>query len=63
MVFPDTSPRDTKIQSDSDIEYVGPSAGFYVDATTEKWGKHYNMFTYINEELPKIVTQYFPVSN
>ena len=56
MVFPDTSPRGVNIPGENEEEYVGPGAGFYIDATTDKWKKHYNMYTYITEELPKIVT-------
>ena len=56
MVFPDTSPRGVNIPGEDEEELVGPSASFYIDATTDKFKKHYNMYTYITEELPKIVT-------
>ena len=35
--------------------YLG--AGFYVDATEEKWAKHYKMYSYITHELPTVLEQ------
>ena len=32
-----------------------PGAGFYLDATSEKWSKHYRMHTFISEELPSVL--------
>lgn len=39
----------------------GDSAGYYVDATSEKYAKHFNMFSYVNKELPEIVSNHFHV--
>jgi S-formylglutathione hydrolase len=61
VVFPDASPRNTNIPGCTDDWRVGSSASYYVDATSEKYGKHYQMFTYITEELPHVVSTYFPV--
>jgi len=33
----------------------------YVNATEEPWNKHYQMHTYITEELYKLVQTNFPV--
>jgi S-formylglutathione hydrolase len=41
---------------------VGNSAGYYINATSEATKKHFQMFTYINEELPEVVSSFFPVS-
>lgn len=62
MVFPDTSPRNTNIEGVSESWEKGNSASFYVDATSEKYKKHFQMYTYITEELPNLVSKYFPIS-
>jgi len=62
VVFPDTSARpEVAIEGQDDSYDFGSGAGFYVDATTEKWKKHYNMYTYITKELPELVSGLFPV--
>lgn len=64
VVFPDTSPRNIEGYTPVDIKdswLVGYGAGFYCDATAEPWSKNFNMYTYIVEELPRIVEAYFPV--
>lgn len=33
----------------------------YVNATQEPWNKHYQMYTYITEELYQLVQNNFPV--
>ncbi|VDK57001.1 unnamed protein product [Gongylonema pulchrum] len=55
VVNADTSPRGVDIPGDSDSWDFGKGAGFYVDATEPKWSEHYRMYTYISEELPRIV--------
>ena len=65
------------IEGQDDSYDFGSGAGFYVDATTEKWKKHYNMYTYItqvpkiylvpyfqnshSQELPELISGLFPV--
>lgn len=49
------------VEGDSESWDFGKGAGFYVDATTEKWAKHYNMYTYVTKELPEFVRRFFPV--
>jgi len=58
-VFPDTSPRDTGVEGVKDDWAFGEGAGYYVNATNPKYSKHFNMFSYINEELPAIVNAHF----
>jgi len=61
FVAPDTSPRGAEVPDDPDgLWDFGQGAGFYVDATEEPWGKHFNMWTYVAEELPALVAAEFP---
>jgi S-formylglutathione hydrolase FrmB len=55
LLFPDTSPRGANIEGEDDDWDFGTGAGFYLDATDEKYSKHYNMYTFITEELPKVL--------
>ena len=61
LVAPDTSPRGVGIQGEDDSYDLGTGAGFYVNATREKWSKHYKMYDYIVEELPTLVADQFNV--
>jgi S-formylglutathione hydrolase len=61
LVAPDTSPRDTGIPGEDDEWDLGTGAGFYVDATVEPWAAHYQMYSYVVEELSGIIAEYFPV--
>lgn len=60
FVAPDTSPRGENVP-DSDGYDFGLGAGFYVDATQEPWAKHYRMRSYIEDELPALIGEHFPV--
>ncbi|MFP4411971.1 S-formylglutathione hydrolase [Coleofasciculus sp.] len=60
LVTPDTSPRDTGIPGENDDWDFGTGAGFYVDATVEPWSDHYQMYSYVVDELPAIIAQHFP---
>ncbi|WP_044833824.1 S-formylglutathione hydrolase [Thalassomonas actiniarum] len=63
IVAPDTSPRGEAVPDDADNSYdFGHGAGFYVDATEEPWSAHYQMYTYIRDELPTLIEQHFPVT-
>ena len=63
MVFPDTSPRDCDIKElEGNQDWtIGYGAGHYCNATAEPYSKHFNMFSYVTEELPELVNSYFPV--
>jgi S-formylglutathione hydrolase len=60
LVVPDTSPRNTAITGEDDDWDLGTGAGFYVDATQAPWRKHYQMYSYVVEELPQIIAENFP---
>ena len=61
VVCPDTSPRGLDLPNEHDAYDFGSGAGFYLDATVEPWARHYNMTTYITEELQDLVAAHFPV--
>lgn len=60
LVAADTSPRGLSIPGDSDSWDFGVGAGFYVDATTEPWSRHYRMYTYVTQELRELIETRFP---
>lgn len=43
------------IEGEEDSWDFGTGAGFYVDATEEKWQINYRMYTYITEEVNQSV--------
>jgi S-formylglutathione hydrolase len=55
LIFPDTSPRGENIADVPERYDLGQGAGFYVNATQKPWSKHYQMFTYVTQELPALV--------
>jgi len=62
LVLPDTSPRGDDVPDEDPKTYdFGKGAGFYLNATTEKYKKNYNMLDYITKELPALVCQNLPV--
>ncbi|WP_187410934.1 S-formylglutathione hydrolase [Saccharophagus sp. K07] len=64
LVAPDTSPRGEHIPRDPDGAWdFGLGAGFYLDATNEPWRKNYRMYSYITEELPKLIEAEFPLTS
>ena len=63
IVAPDTSPRGDNIPDDDNGAYdFGLGAGFYVDATQAPWNTHYQMYSYVTEELPQLVEANLPVT-
>ncbi|CAG9854850.1 unnamed protein product [Phyllotreta striolata] len=62
IVNPDTSPRGLNLPGDSESWDFGVGAGFYVNATQEPWKKNYRMFSYVTSELPKLISDNFPVA-
>jgi S-formylglutathione hydrolase len=60
LVAPDTSPRNTGTPGEDETWDLGTGAGFYVDATVEPWSKHYRTYSYIVEELPRLIQENFP---
>lgn len=61
LVTPDTSPRGLDLKSSVVREHFGEGAGFYLDATELPWSQHYQMYSYINKELPQLIASNFPV--
>jgi S-formylglutathione hydrolase len=62
FVAPDTSPRGTEVPGDPANAYdFGLGAGFYVDATEAPFAKNYRMWSYVTDELPKLVAEHFPI--
>ena len=62
IVCPDTSPRGENIPDDPEAAYdLGLGAGFYVDATQSPWAAHYQMYSYIIDELPQLIAHHFPI--
>jgi S-formylglutathione hydrolase len=47
---------------DDDWDF-GTGAGFYLDATSEPFSRHYKMATYVTRELPQIVAENLPASD
>lgn len=60
VVAPDTSPRGEGVPDDPGYD-LGQGAGFYVDATEAPWAQNFRMYSYIVEELPRLVEANFPV--
>ncbi|MGL6261090.1 S-formylglutathione hydrolase [Vibrio sp. WXL103] len=63
IVAPDTSPRGDDVPDDPNGEYdFGHGAGFYLNATQAPWSAHYQMYSYIVDELPALIEAHFPVT-
>ena len=62
LLFPDTSPRGKDVPNHDDFD-LGQGAGFYLDAKRSPWNKHFNMETYIVDELSRIVFKNFNLDN
>lgn len=62
FVAPDTSPRGESVPDDPEGAYdFGLGAGFYIDATEAPFATHYQMRSYIEQELPQLLTAEFPL--
>ena len=61
LIAPDTSPRGDDVPRDPAGAYdFGLGAGFYVDATQEPWARNYRMASYIERELPGVLSSELP---
>lgn len=60
LVTPDTSPRGEQV-AQGDHWDIGQGAGFYINATQAPWAEHFQMESYIFEELYDLVIQQFAV--
>jgi S-formylglutathione hydrolase len=61
IVTPDTSPRGAKLAGESNTWDFGLGAGFYLDATEQPWAKHWQMKSYITQELHDLLVSQFGV--
>ncbi len=71
MIFiaPDTSPRSSDGSDNGDSGevpnderyFVGQGASYYVDATQQPWAEHFNMQSYIVDELYDLLRSEFPI--
>ena len=62
LVAPDTSPRGEGVPDDPEQHWdAGLGAGFYVDATKAPWSAHYHMYSYVVDELPKLMAEHFNI--
>lgn len=63
LIIPDTSPRGDDVPDAEDGAYdFGLGAGFYVNATQEPFAKHYQMDSYIVNELRELVEAELPLN-
>ena len=61
LIAPDTSPRGDAVPSDPAGSYdFGLGAGYYIDATEQPWSRNYRMASYIEHELPGLITSELP---
>ena len=59
LVAPDTSPRGLGVAGEADSWDFGVGAGFYLNATEDKW-KSWRMYDYVVSELPTLLSDNFP---
>ena len=59
LVTPDTSPRGEGVADDPAWD-MGQAASFYLDATQAPWAAHFQMRTWLIDELPALIGANFP---
>ncbi len=59
LIAPDTSPRGDDVPNDEAYD-LGQGAGFYINATEAPWAKHFQMESYVIDELPKLIASKIP---
>jgi S-formylglutathione hydrolase len=62
FVAPDTSPRGDGVPNDEGYDF-GQGAGFYVNATQAPWSQHFQMRSYIEDELPQVLAANFAAAD
>ncbi|MBC3934596.1 S-formylglutathione hydrolase [Undibacterium sp. CY7W] len=60
LICPDTSPRGAGVAGEAEHWDLGLGAGFYLDASQQRWATHYRMQSYLTE-LHALVNQHLPV--
>lgn len=63
IICPDTSPRGLNLKDEHESYDFGSGAGFYVNATTEEYKNHYNMYDYVLKDILNILKENFEVQN
>jgi S-formylglutathione hydrolase len=59
LITPDTSPRGAGVADDPAWD-MGQAASFYLDATQAPWAAHFQMRTWLIDELPALMAVHFP---
>lgn len=62
FVAPDTSPRGDVVADDPAYD-LGQGAGFYLDATQAPWASHFQMRSYVEDELPEVIAANFAMAD
>ncbi len=62
IIAPDTSPRGEDVPDEPNSYDFGKGASFYINATENPWAEHYQMETYITEELQSLVCNQLPLN-
>ena len=60
LISPDTSPRGDDVEQ-GDSWDIGQGAGFYINATQAPWQQHFQMESYMIDELYPLVVKEFPI--
>jgi len=61
IICQDTSPRGLDLPGEHESYDFGSGAGFYVNATTEGYREHYQMYDYISKEIVEILKNNFDI--
>jgi len=62
LICPDTSPRGEGVAND-DAYDLGQGAGFYLNASQQPWQEHFQMYSYIKDELIEWSEHQFPIND
>lgn len=60
LITPDTSPRGDEVAK-GDHWDIGQGAGFYINAVQEPWAEHFQMESFVADELYALVLAQFPI--
>jgi S-formylglutathione hydrolase len=63
LICPDTSPRGLSLPHEHADWDFGSGASFYVDALSDGYKDHYQMYRYISEELYALMIENYPIKN
>lgn len=61
LLTPDTSPRGAGLPGEAEAWDFGVGAGFYLDATRAPWSRHWQMESYLMDELLGPVASHLPI--